>query len=255
MSTQVIEAGVDISFGRVIRLTAGMDSVVQAAGRCNRNGESETPARVQVVRCVDENLNCLQDIKRGKNASISLLREFALHPESYRNDLTSDEAISTYYRFLYGDFPEGLQDGPVRTQSYKETLVHLLGSNGNFANPEYLPEDYPFQLNQAFKTAGEKFHVFDGDTEDVLVPYGRGEVLIEKLLNLHLPEDLERMEGILKEARLYTVAVYPWLRDALDKAGALVPICGGKIRVLRQDFYDETMGLVKEPCQQSFLGV
>lgn len=255
VSTQVIEAGVDISFGRVIRLTAGMDSVVQAAGRCNRNGESEIPARVQVVRCVDENLNCLQDIKRGKNASISLLREFALHPESYRNDLTSDEAISTYYHFLYGDFPEGLQDGPVGTQSYKETLVHLLGSNGNFANPEYLPEDYPFQLNQAFKTAGEKFHVFDGDTEDVLVPYGRGEVLIEKLLNLHLPEDLERMEGILKEARLYTVAVYPWLRDALDKAGALVPICGGKIRILRQDFYDETMGLVKEPCQQSFLGV
>ena len=80
-------------------------------------------------------------------------------------------------------------------------------------------------------------------------------MLIEKLLNLHLPEDLERMEGILKEARLYTVAVYPWLRDALDKAGALVPICGGKIRILRQDFYDETMGLVKEPCQQSFLGV
>ena len=41
VSTQVIEAGVDISFQTVIRLAAGMDSVVQAAGRCNRNGETK----------------------------------------------------------------------------------------------------------------------------------------------------------------------------------------------------------------------
>ena len=39
VSTQVIEAGVDISFQRVIRFSAGMDSVVQTAGRCNRHAE------------------------------------------------------------------------------------------------------------------------------------------------------------------------------------------------------------------------
>lgn len=46
IATQVIEAGVDISFDAVLRLTAGMGSIVQAAGRCNRNGESETPRPV-----------------------------------------------------------------------------------------------------------------------------------------------------------------------------------------------------------------
>ena len=44
ISTQVIEAGVDISFQRVIRFSAGMDSVVQAAGRCNRHAEQKEPA-------------------------------------------------------------------------------------------------------------------------------------------------------------------------------------------------------------------
>ena len=43
VSTQVIEAGVDISFQRVIRFSAGMDSVVQAAGRCNRHAEQRSP--------------------------------------------------------------------------------------------------------------------------------------------------------------------------------------------------------------------
>ena len=77
VSTQVIEAGVDISFQRVLRLTAGMDSVVQSAGRCNRNGESEIPQPVYLVNCTDETLGRLPDIQRGKTETISLLNAFS----------------------------------------------------------------------------------------------------------------------------------------------------------------------------------
>jgi CRISPR-associated endonuclease/helicase Cas3 len=57
VSTQVMEAGVDISFTKVVRLLAGMESVVQAAGRCNRNGECEKIEKVHIINCTDENLS------------------------------------------------------------------------------------------------------------------------------------------------------------------------------------------------------
>ncbi|MCL2255144.1 MAG: CRISPR-associated helicase Cas3', partial [Lachnospiraceae bacterium] len=67
ITTPLIEAGVDVSFACVIRATAGLDSVAQAAGRCNRNGESDEPKEVYVVSLTDENLTKLADIEAGKN--------------------------------------------------------------------------------------------------------------------------------------------------------------------------------------------
>jgi len=46
VSTQLIEAGVDVSFESVVRVKAGLDSLIQAAGRCNREGESENKGEV-----------------------------------------------------------------------------------------------------------------------------------------------------------------------------------------------------------------
>ncbi|MFP3380561.1 CRISPR-associated helicase/endonuclease Cas3, partial [Bacillus sp. SIMBA_069] len=72
ISTQLIEAGVDVSFDCVIRSLAGLDSVAQAAGRCNRHGEKDIQ-NVYVIDHGDEKLDRLRGSKEGKQGSKKIL--------------------------------------------------------------------------------------------------------------------------------------------------------------------------------------
>src|SRR5690554_5987790 len=66
ISTQLIEAGVDVDFGVVIRSLAGLDSVAQAAGRCNRHNIRAEGGRLLLVQLKDENVDRLVEIKEGQ---------------------------------------------------------------------------------------------------------------------------------------------------------------------------------------------
>ena len=107
VATQVIEAGVDISFNCVIRLQAGMDSIVQAAGRCNRNGENKLES-VYIVNLLGEKLHRLKEIETAKRATESLLQEVKI--KKHYTSLNSDVAISFYYSKLYSMMNKGEQD-------------------------------------------------------------------------------------------------------------------------------------------------
>ena len=248
VSTQVIEAGVDISFGCVIRLTAGMDNVVQAAGRCNRNGESEMPAPVYILDCTDEKLTHLREIKAAKDATTALLAEYRKAQEKFTSDLSSDAAIRFYYQCLYGEMPKGAMDYPAGEHG---TLFDLLSSNAKYA-AEGSDCYGQYFLCQSFKTAGELFSVFDTQSETLLVPYGEGAEIIRRLQEIGDRLDADAvcaLRALLERAKPYTVSVFPYQLDRLEQQGAVARICRDSVLVLQPDcfgdiLYSEDTGLI-----------
>ena len=222
VSTQVIEAGVDISFGCVIRLSAGMDSVVQAAGRCNRSGEAGLGvlAPAYLVECRQENLSHLPDIQLGKDATQELLKEFELHPVQYGGRLDSGKAIGYYYRALYRREPEGHHDYCVKD---RPSLFSLLSLNGQYA------QEHPYYFNQAFRLAGTLFEVFEENTTDVVVPYKESEALIAGLCSEKAQRDPFYLRSLLEAAKPYTVSLYQYQIDRLNEEHSLIPLQGGAL--------------------------
>lgn len=241
VATQVIEAGVDISFARVIRLSAGMDSVVQAAGRCNRHGEQPDPAPVYLVQCQNENLARLPDIQRGKDATGDLLAQYRQRPERFGNDLSSDEAIGYYYRRLYQEMPDGFQDYSLKDKHY--TIFSLLSDNGYFAD-DRAEANGTYYLNQAFRLAGRLFQVYDEDSIDVIVPYGEGQTVIADLGSDRARRDLVYRQQCLERAKPYTVSLYQYQVRKLVQEHGLYPIRDGddSVWALTEEFYDEEIG-------------
>lgn len=252
IATQVIEAGVDISFATVLRFIAGMDSVVQAAGRCNRNGESETLRPVYAVNCTDEKLGMLRDIQRGKDATLELMDAFGASPKRFDDSLFSDASIRYYYCALYRDMAAGEQDYYVREQ--KTTLLDLMAVNEKYADV-HCSDVSSFFLRQAFKTAGQYFSVFEEDTTDILVPYGDDRRLVAELCSERCKYDAAYRTAVLKELGQYSVSVYQYQKTQLEKAQALVPICEGCALVLAEGFYDADVGLTAELNSLGFLEV
>lgn len=256
ISTQVIEAGVDISFERAMRFAAGMDSVVQTAGRCNRNGEAEQRCPVYLVNCTDENLGRLQDIRRGKDATVELLCEYERDPQHFRNDLSSDEAIRFFYHCLYRSMDKDAQNGIVYAADGrpKGCLYEYLSSNDrNSAAAGEAASAY--LMRQAFKTAGKEFAVFDQETTDVLVPYGEGAKMIAALSTGRAKKDAAYRAALLKQATSFSVSLYSYQKKKLEERGALYHICGDSILALQESFYDDIIGLRDEPGNLPLLEV
>ncbi|MCD7856250.1 MAG: hypothetical protein LUG55_00285 [Clostridiales bacterium] len=251
VATQVVEAGVDISFARCLRFAAGMDSAVQTAGRRNRNGEAGpgVVAPVIVVQCKDEKLGKLPDIQRGKDATLDLFHAFRQKPERFGNDLASDQAIRYYYQQFYARMPLGAQDYKVEKKSF--TLFSLLSLNETLTPDEQLPHYF----KQAFRLAGSLFEVFDEDSIDVIVPYGEGKELISKLNSSRAEHDLAYAKQLLQQAKPYSVSLYRYQVERLKKEGGLLELCSGATALIGH--YDAQTGVLLEekPGSMPYLGV
>lgn len=229
ISTQLIEAGVNISFSCVIRIIAGLDSIAQAAGRCNRNGEDPHGKNVYIVNLAEENLSMLPDIKCGADITYRILTECP-------SDLLSSAVIQRYYK-EYFTKQKSQMYYPIKELG---NLYDLLSFNqkgtGAYQN---MGGTNPPALRQAFQTAGEHFSVIEQKSIGVLVPYGDGVKLIEKYKHAELKEK----NALLRQIGRYSVSLYSYQIKILEEAKALTPI-DNAVLALDAKYYHDKLGVI-----------
>ena len=257
VSTQLIEAGVNVDFGAVIRSLAGLDSIAQAAGRCNRHGVREGLGSVWVVNPQEENLARLPDIKTGVEKAQTVLDDFRNAPEPYGNDRIGLKAIEEYYRYYY-QVRKNEMDYPVSPTSpvgRDDNLYNLLARNTQSVDAyQRIHQTAPdIFLRQSFQSAGRAFHVIDSVTRGVVVPYGEGETVIADLCSV--PE-LDKQYKLLKKAQQYSVNLYDHQFEKLSKIGAIQEVQrGAGIYYLDKQYYDADFGWSDEPVNSMSVSI
>ncbi len=191
VSTNLIEAGVDISFEYVYRSMTGLDSLAQSAGRCNRNGEKKYGV-LKLIQLEGENTGNMEELLRNIDVTEDILYDYRKNGGD--ESLLTPTWMEQYFKKLYIDskdkmnFPIGQMD----------TSIMEILSNG-FSCLE--KKNF---MNQAYKTAGREYRVIDDHSFGVIVPYKDGNNILE---DIRKASDLAEIKECIRKAQRYTVNV------------------------------------------------
>lgn len=205
VSTSLIEAGVDVDFPAVYREMAGLDSILQAAGRCNRNGR-HTPQE-SIVTCFEGEAPAPMLFRTAIGATREVLSGGA--------DPGSPDTVRRYfaaYRSLIGD-----------KLDICRIVEHLQKGISGCALP--------------FKTTAEQFRFIDQATKTVYIPMDQGAYLCEELQGGTATRTTYRKAG------QYGVSIYDQHYRNLLQAGDILPLDDDSAILTNLSLYTQETGL------------
>lgn len=212
VSTSLIEAGVDVDFPVVYREQCGLDSLLQAAGRCNREGKRSADSS-KVYRFILQDCPAPQMLQR----SIGALQYTLRHHEN----LNTPEAIHCYFHELFYKIQS--------RQSLDKKDILSAFTNGI--------EGCCFP----FARVAEMFQIIETPTRNVYLPIDGGQDLCDRLRRGLVSRSLYRQLGA------YSISCYEQQFRALDAAGALEIMQDGNAILLDSHYYDRHVGLSLAP--------
>ena len=211
VSTQLIEAGVDIDFPVVYRALAPLDSIVQAAGRCNREGKS---ARGEVYLFNPEQ----NTLPRGFYATATNITALLLQQITEEQLATDHEIFARYFTQLY---------------QYAETDAKQI---------QQLRNEFKF------RSTAREAKVIEDNTRAVIVHYGDSTKIITELRTRQPSKAQARFSKTdLRHLQRYFVNLYQHQFDHLQALGQIKPLLPNlELFVLSEGFYDDRFGIVIE---------
>lgn len=214
ISTQLIEAGVDVDFPVVFRSIAGIDSIAQAAGRCNREDKLEKGS-VYIFKPENTKLIPPGFLKHCSETGEQVLR--------HHSDPLSLESVEEYFKRLF-----------TQKKNNMDTKQILNKINS----------DAP-RMNFPFKDIARDFNMINSDTRSIIIPYEEAGADICKKIrdaeeNYEFPE-----RKIIRKAQRYTVQVHPFIFDKLRPV--ISSYCNEQFNILEsKDLYKDSIGLTFE---------
>ena len=214
IATSLVEAGVDIDFPTVFRAEAGLDSIAQAAGRCNREGKREVAdSEVFVFAPDSEKWKPPLELRQFAQVARSVLRR--------GGDVLSPESMESYFEELYWQKGDEQLDCKGIMQTLQDSKLKSL----------------PFaKIDQDFK-------MIDDHQQPIIIVYDdNASMLIEKLRHV------EHCGKVARQLQPYLVQVPKYTYNKFYEAGVLEVVAKEKfaeqfVLLVRADLYHANFGL------------